>query len=157
MENASKALLMAGGILIAMLILAMGVTLFATYSGIIGSYDQTQEANEITKFNSNFIKFVGRKDITAQEIVTLANFVRYYNEQNGTNIKIKADGKELEKKEEDLLQFIKDYSTKDATDVSGKAVVKILEFSCIDQGDTKAIDYNASTGRVNSITFTKNT
>lgn len=88
MENASNALLIGGGILIAMLILSIGVYLFTNYNDLGTSYERTMETTEIQKFNEKFLKFEGREDITIQEIVSLANFAREYNNENGTNIKI---------------------------------------------------------------------
>lgn len=88
MENASNALLIGGGILIAMLILSIGVYLFANYNDLGASYERTMETTEIQKFNEKFLKFEGREDITIQEIVSLANFAREYNNENGTNIKV---------------------------------------------------------------------
>lgn len=88
MENASNALIMAGAILIALIILSIGVYLVSSYSQVGESYEQTQTITEITKFNSNFTIFEGRNDITPQEIVTLYNFVKNYNKNNGTNITI---------------------------------------------------------------------
>jgi len=55
MENASKALIVAGSILIAIMIIALGVTIFnkATSSADATSLDST----EITMFNSKFEKY----------------------------------------------------------------------------------------------------
>ena len=132
MENASKALIIAGGILIAILILSMGVYLFSTYGQIGGSYEKKQAKEELDKFNSIFTKFEGRTDITVQEIVTLANFVREYNEENGrtaangTNIKVCYNTIDLAGAGVDLLTFIKNNST--YTDSSGDT--KIRQFQC---------------------------
>jgi len=88
MENASKALLIAGGILIAMLVLLIGVNLFVNYSQTGSSYEQNMEAIEIQKFNSNFLKFEGRTNITIQEIVTLAKFAKQYKEQTQIHVPV---------------------------------------------------------------------
>ena len=88
MENASKALLISGGILVAMLVISIGVYLFASYSDVGSSYEQTMEATEIQKFNVNFTKFEGRDDITIHEILTLANFAKQYEEQTGIHVMI---------------------------------------------------------------------
>ncbi len=84
MENASQALIIAGTILIALIILSIGVYLVSNYRQVGESYEQTKETTEITKFNTNFTKFEERKDITAQEIITLKNFAKNYDEKNGT-------------------------------------------------------------------------
>lgn len=95
MENASKALLISGGILIAMLIISIAVFLFANYNGLGTSYEQTLDASEIQKFNEKFLKFEGRKDITIQEVVSLANFAREYNAETGSSIQVMLQGSNL--------------------------------------------------------------
>lgn len=84
MEDASQALIIAGTILIALIILSIGVYLVSNYRQVGESYEQTKETTEITKFNANFTKFEGREDIMAQEIITLKNFAKNYDKQNGT-------------------------------------------------------------------------
>lgn len=152
MENASKALIIAGGILIAMLVLSIAVYLFTTYASLGETYDQTLSATEIQKFNANFTKFDGREDIIIQEIVSLANFVRSYNEQTGeetvnvslgtTNL---ADSADSDKLSDELIDTIKKNSSKD--DGSGK--VKLKYFKC------ENIKYNDKTGLVEYIKFSE--
>ena len=73
MENASKALLMAGGILIGVLILSLMTTLFVSSKQLSTSYDNTKNAEAIQRFNVNFTKYLG-KDLTIHEVVTICNF-----------------------------------------------------------------------------------
>lgn len=73
MENASKALLMAGGILIGVLLLALLVTLFASGKQLTASYEATKKSEAIQQFNVNFTKYLG-KDLTIHEVVTICNF-----------------------------------------------------------------------------------
>lgn len=73
MENASKALIMAAGILIGILILTLMITLFASAGSLSKSYDDARKADEVQQFNVNFIKFVGR-DLNIHEVVTICNF-----------------------------------------------------------------------------------
>ncbi len=109
MENATKALLMAGGILIAMLIISIGVFLFANYSDFGSSYDQTLQSTEIQKFNENFTKFERRTDITIQEIVTVANFAKQYEEQTEVHIEVELRGKgDLNDPEKKFIDIIKE-------------------------------------------------
>lgn len=76
MENASKALLIAGGVLIAILIVTLGVTLYTTYSRQAKSYNAIVSTVEIQKYNSNFDVYVGRTDIKPQEIVSVVNLAK---------------------------------------------------------------------------------
>lgn len=106
MENASKALLIAGGILIAILILSMAVYLFTTYRSVGTRYDTTIESNEKIKFNTNFTKFIGRDNITAQEIVSVVNFVNNYEENNQMHIDVYVSINNINNT--DSIKFIQD-------------------------------------------------
>lgn len=106
MENASKAMLISGGVLIAMLVISIGVYLFMSYGNISSSYGQNMEAIEIQKFNANFTKFEGRSDITIHEIITLKNFVKQYQEKTEMEIEIYLATNEL--KDDDDMDLIKD-------------------------------------------------
>ena len=88
MENASKALLIAGGILIAMLIISIGVYLYINYSSVGEAYQTRMSSTEIQKFNENFTRYEGRENITIQEIVTLYNFVKDYELKTGVKVTI---------------------------------------------------------------------
>jgi len=76
MENASKALIMAGGVLIAIMVLTIGVFLVGKLGSTADSYVTTLDATELHKYNSSFEVFIGREDITAQELVTLINLTQ---------------------------------------------------------------------------------
>ncbi len=75
MENASKALLIAGGVLLAMMVITIGVYLAGRLRNTSDTYVTTLDTTEIQKFNSKFIAYEGRTDITAQEIVTVISNV----------------------------------------------------------------------------------
>lgn len=79
MENASKALIIAGAVLIGILIISMGVLLSTTLQKTAKTYYTSMTTNEIQKFNSditkNFIIENGNTYITAQGIITLKNIL----------------------------------------------------------------------------------
>lgn len=79
MENATKALLLAAGVLITIIVITLGVTLYSTFSNQTRGYSQVISNNQVQKFNSRFIVFLGRKDITALEVVTAINLGKEYN------------------------------------------------------------------------------
>ena len=81
MENASKALLMAAGILVGILILSLMTTLFVSSKQLSTSYDKTKNEEAIQRFNANFIKYLGR-ELTIHEVVTISNFA----ELNGVEV-----------------------------------------------------------------------
>lgn len=77
MENASKALLIAGGVLLALLII---VVLLRTYSGI-SSFQKTklsqEEAQQIEEFNKQYTKYLGQY-VYGTEVISLQN--KYKND-----------------------------------------------------------------------------
>lgn len=81
MENASKALLMAGGILIALLIIGALLLMFNQ----IGDYEKGQQSNEKTsqlaQFNSDFERYTDDNGINGTDIISLINKVIDYNKK----------------------------------------------------------------------------
>ena len=79
MENATKALIIAGEILIGILILALLVFIAIRLSEPADIYHREVSRVEVDKFNSYFTKFGVRQDITPQEVVSAINYAREYN------------------------------------------------------------------------------
>ena len=101
MENASKALLIAATVLIAIIMVSIAVYLFSIYSNQAEEYKARISTVEIEKFNSNFHVYVGREDIKAHEIVSIVNLAKEYNYQ----IKIWVSGA--------ILDFNESYTQED--------------------------------------------
>ncbi len=78
MENATKALLIAGSVLIAIIIISVLVITFQKTGNVSRTYSQTVDQEQITIFNSNFTKYVGQ-DLTIHEVVTIYNFAQNNN------------------------------------------------------------------------------
>lgn len=132
MENVSKALLIAGGILVTILVLSVGIYLYTIFSNQSKEYNAVISETELQKFNSKFDVYVGRTDITAQEIVSVVNLSKEY----GNTVKIYVDNKEITEESEKYI--------KKNIDVS---------FSCNEKG--KEIEYD-ETGKVNKLRFKQN-
>ena len=149
MENASKALLISGGVLIAILVISIGVYLFTSYSDIGSSYEQNMSTAEIQKFNVNFTKFEGRDDITIHEIVTLVNFAKQYKEQTGIHVSITMPGKG------DLINWLNNFATQGLEDE--KIIEELIKnnldkkFECLNENDND-IKYD-NYGKVKQISF----
>ena len=79
MENATKALLIAAGVLVAILILTIGVTLYAMFSGQARSYNILVSEIEVEKFNSNFNVFLGQSNIKPEDVISVVNKAKEYN------------------------------------------------------------------------------
>ena len=71
MENASKALLIMGGALIGVIVLSIGVMLATSLIDASRTFSDREEAKDLRDFNIRFETYVGREDITAQEIVSV--------------------------------------------------------------------------------------
>lgn len=135
MENATKALLIAGGILISMIVILVGVYLHSILSKQSAEYKEVISTTELEKFNSKFNVYLGRENITAQELVSIVNLAKEYDDQ----VKIYLNNKELKFTEESTQEdFIKGNSN--------------ILFSCEDS--QKNPEYN-NRGKIIKLTFKK--
>lgn len=71
MENASKALLIAGAILIAILLIALGMMAFNAGKSASDNASTSLTSTQVTSFNSQFTQMEGRK--TGSEVRSLIN------------------------------------------------------------------------------------
>ena len=78
MENASKALIIAGGILLTMAIVGLVIFAWNRFSDYYKNDDNLAEIDDLTKFNLQFTNYQ-RDDIHGYELVSLANKVFDYN------------------------------------------------------------------------------
>ena len=92
MENATRALLIAAGVLIGIMILSLGVSLYVSLGSYVDSTKEQLETNEISRFNTQFLKYnntivnesgneVVSFRIGIQDVVTAAN-IAYENNKN---------------------------------------------------------------------------
>lgn len=119
MENATKALIITAGVLIAMLILSIGVYFKSNLSKTADTYSKQLDAVELQKYNSNFEIYANeerRNNITVQEIVSLISISQ--QQEQGTQIYIgtenvtKYDENDKNKLLEDhILKYNKDPNT----------------------------------------------
>lgn len=92
MENASKALLIAGGVLLAIMIISLGVYLFANFGGVTAQIGKNIEESQISKFNSQFTTNEGKDNVTIYDVVSMANLATQNNQQYGFQKKINPTG-----------------------------------------------------------------
>lgn len=81
MENASKALLMAGGILIALLVIGALVLLFSNLQDYQMKNDASMEQSEIADFNNQFEPY-NKKNLTLMELKSVYNKIISNNEKH---------------------------------------------------------------------------
>ena len=91
MENASKALIIAGAILLSILIIALGMRIYNSSTSSAANADLS--ATEITSFNSTFEAYEGKQKGTA--VRTLITAVKSSNDKNKDRL-ISINGAESE-------------------------------------------------------------
>ena len=175
MENASKALIMAGGILIAVLIIGVLVYSFGTMSGYFNAEQDEEAAKQLKIFNDQYESY-NRKLLRGTDVISVMNRVLDNNEKYGTtgydepNYIINMGFK---MKEEMVYKKTK---TEDGREiVVGTQDVKFDISTTYDQNDFESIknntdafidfkrrvfdctkiEYNEQTGRVNYMEFTE--
>lgn len=80
MENASKALIIAGGVLIAIMIITLGLYIFQSAGTLSQSYAERLAEDAINTYNNKFLTYC--MDINAQNMVTLINLIKENNNKN---------------------------------------------------------------------------
>ena len=80
MENASKALLMAAEVLIAMMIVSLGVYVFYTYSQTSREIHDKKAGQQLVEFNAKYTKYVDQTTLTIYDVRTIANYAKKDNE-----------------------------------------------------------------------------
>ncbi len=81
MENASKALIIAGAILLAILLISLGIMIFNQASNTVSNSGMTEA--EVTSFNNKFLKYEGRQK--GAVVRALCQEVMASNSQNGNS------------------------------------------------------------------------
>lgn len=77
MENATKALLIAGSVLIAIVLIAVGIKILSSTSGTVKQVETVSTAMEKSIFNSQYTQFEGAQKGTA--VKKLINQAKTYN------------------------------------------------------------------------------
>lgn len=166
MENASKALIMAAGILIGVAILSLAVYLFVSFGSASAEIHEQNDANRINEFNTQFTSYVGKEDITIYDVITVANLatennIKYeYNTNtqgaNGKNSYISVYLKQSTGKSEDIARGTDTKSSDRAKEYNNIIQTDINRISLSSQELTKydcTVDISKTTGLVYKVTF----
>ena len=127
MENASKALLIAGAVLIVILLIAMGMKIFRSQDDMADQVETNVQTTEMLTFNNKFYKYAGK--------------------QKGTQVKALINDVIAHNATEDVRKVqINDMT--DASDISRllSGIDSMAEY-------TVTVTTNSSTGYVNSVSF----
>ena len=84
MENASKALLMAGGVLIGLLIISLAVYLFVDFGSMSANVYAQKDEQRIVNFNSKYTSYEN-KELTIYDVITIAKYAKENNEYYKSN------------------------------------------------------------------------
>lgn len=161
MENASKALLMAAGVLIGVLILSLAIYLFSNFGSTSAEVHRQKEIQDINEFNTQFTSYEG-KECTIHDIITVTdlavnnndNYSLTDNSSNNyyisVNIKNRAPNLQIgfnANKANDLIKYDEQHmiTTKDKDGVEYQVLPK---YTC-------DVQINENTKRVKKIIFTK--
>lgn len=156
MENASKALLMAAGVLIGVAVLTLAVYLYTSFSGTAQSVEKDIEQGQLQQFNNQFIEF-SAKECTISDILNCINLANDYNKKNeftstDTNyyISVRVGTTPVNNVTNTVLKNILKIKKTEKTDYAEITddELKLYKFTC-------TIGYSDETGRVNQINFTK--
>ena len=118
MENAAKALMIAAGVLIGIMILSLGVYLFYALSQYTTGAQEQMEMNAVSKFNTQFTKYLDNPSLTIQDVITAANLAYQNNTDNGLDISdaggatyyvtvnayLEAEGRTIQHLEKDIME-----------------------------------------------------
>lgn len=98
MENASRALIIAGTVLIAILIISVAISIINLYGNYVAEAEQKRINQEITQYNAKFEKYAEKSylkdsenEISIHDVITIFNLVKEYNErklENGIILKL---------------------------------------------------------------------
>lgn len=146
---------MAAGILLGIMILSLMVYIFSIFGNYAKQQDESLGKKNLEEFNSQFTKYEASKEITAHDIVTIANLAKDINTQEdgyekivvsvtGTGLSPSLTTNMQNLTETQLNSFIESQSLKD---VGGKK--EIIYFQC------QKITFSSSSGRVKSIQFAR--
>ena len=155
MENASNALIIAGGVLIGVLLLSIIVVAFQGAADLAKSYDTSIASTSLQAFNNTFEKFQD-SDVNIHDIITLAHFAKDYNTKNllektdSIYITVKCESTELQDKtDSELLTFLEANTFSKLANGQENSEGNLQKYKC------KDIQYNKNTGVVTEITFEK--
>lgn len=169
MENASKALIMAAAVLIAILVLSLIVYLYSTFSQAKRDNIELMNNNQLIAFNGKYFAYDGRKDLTYYDIANIATMAKNDNKNNDLNITVTIGGSSTidlaSTGYKDMMNKLSSHSTIDDSSETnpeimkpdeiddprgtGKQPIKVLvNYTCnVNIGDK---------GMISNINFTKN-
>ena len=108
MENASKAILIAGGVLLMIMALSLAMFIFRNIGNSTSEYYEQLEQSDIDEFNQKFTKYERKNDLTIQDVVSIVNLAKDNNQAEKMPVKVKVTlgTNELQNKSENDLNSL---------------------------------------------------
>lgn len=160
MENASRALMIAAGILIAIVIISVLVSTFTKINNFQLSKLSEEERQQIIEFNEQYTKYANQYVYGTEVISVINNALSHKNYDITVNIKF-PNSKVYEFKKS-AIEIINDtipantYSIQNRVSINNTHIERFLtgktDFNRMAFKCTK-VEYDNSTGKVNSISF----
>lgn len=161
MENASKALVIAGGMLLAMLIIGLIIVVSNNMSEAQRNQDMVKSAEQVTKFNLQFESY-NKKSLRGVDIISICNKADDYNERESDNtskgygaitisVNMKIGNENIKLRNQ--VEFIDFYNNKLEAKGVTQSGFKQFYFQCIGTDGSNGITYDNETGRVISMHF----
>lgn len=152
MENVSKALMMAGGLLISLMVISLIVVLWGQLSGYFTEDSKTTVVEQDTKFNAQFENY-NKKSIGGYDLISVMNKIIDYNRTaadiknydrikikiklNGRNFQYNGDtGTNIFKNKDTLSNMDKDTDIEEISNLSTN-LVEYLSGAGVEADDTK--------------------
>lgn len=110
MENASKALLIAGAVLIAILIIGFGITIFKSTSGVTNSVTKVSESMSVSTFNAQFTGYIGNHipRVQVKELLSTINASNATDSKHKVNVSFNPTSSEVIKNFDQILNRLND-------------------------------------------------
>ena len=158
MENAVKAMYIAAGVLIGILILTLGVTLFASLQSYVESSKDQIRFNDINSFNAKFTGYINSDDghsttfdLVIQDVISAANLAYENNVQLNYDAYSDENDKAQPKPGNLYVAVYLDNNRVDGTDTKEvlSANTGTTRYIC----SSTDIQYNENSGRVCTVKF----
>ena len=145
MENASKALMLAAEVLLGVLLLTLMVFAFQELRNFSDTVNENIQAKTIAEFNAQFTKYEAKTNLTAQDVITIGNLAKNYNEsQESVQIRVLVQGVEARFSnahtltQSQVYEFINQYSMENK-----------VYFECV------SVHYNDETKKIDQVNLKK--
>ena len=158
MENAAKALLIAGEVLLGIIVLSLMTMFFNKMLQLSQSYQTRAETQKINAFNMGFIEYitsnntgVDKQYLTPEEVITLVNKVDSWNhstEDSTEKIALTVRGSGVTYSDRDasqtaLINFLKT-NKKYQEAMEGSGTIEEIHYKC-------ELSYNVNSGRITGV------